>query len=178
MTQQQFHQLISQLQARFNTYPERHKGITWAQVLERLAINKHQLVILNDMALSGGEPDVIGVDPQTGEVLFCDCSAESPAGRRSLCYNQQALDGRKQNNPGSSVVEAAAATGVALLNEEQLQTLGEFDKKTSSWIQPPYAIRKLGGALFCNRRYDQVFTYHDGADSYYAARGFRGLMKI
>ena len=158
----------------------RHKGAAWAQVQARLEANPAALKSLHAMERTGGEPDVIGGDDQSG-FIFCDCSAESPAGRRSLCYDREALDSRKENKPQGSAVEAAGEMGVELLTEEQyreLQQLGEFDAKTSSWIRTPADVRALGGALFCDRRYGKVFVYHNGAQSYYAARGFRGLLRV
>jgi hypothetical protein len=173
--------LLTALQARFEMHTNRHKGLHWAQVQSRLEANPAKLRSLEEMEQTGGEPDVIGYDRQTGEYIFCDCSPESPAGRRSLCYDRAALEARKQNKPSGNAVDMAAAMGIALLTEEQyrgLQNLGEFDKKTSSWIHTPPRIRTLGGALFCDRRYDTVFLYHNGAESYYAARGFRGLLTV
>jgi hypothetical protein len=167
------------LKARFERNMQRHKGIAWADVEARLGKNAKALKTLLAMEESGGEPDVIGRDK--GAFLFCDCSEQSPAGRRSLCYDRNALDSRKENKPKGNAVEAAAAIGVELLTEEQyrnLQKLGEFDTKTSSWILAPSDVRSLGGALFCDRRYDKVFVYHNGAESYYAARGFRGLVRV
>ena len=180
MTHKEFTQLLETLAARFSQYPQRHPKITWSQVLARLE-QSHKLDQLAAMEASGGEPDVVAIDAHTGAIMFYDCAAESPGGRRSLCYDQPALDARKQNKPGGNAIETAKALGIELLTEDeyrQLQTLGEFDKKTSSWIATPAAIRQLGGALFCDRRYNQVFTYHNGADAYYAARGFRGKLSI
>jgi hypothetical protein len=159
----------------------RHPGLKWEKVLAKLETSPAKLWSLNEMERTGGEPDVIGFEKATGEFVFCDCSAESPAGRRSVCFDQQALKARKEHPPNSSAVEMADAMGIELLSEDQyrkLQTLGEFDLKTSSWIATPLAIRKLGGALFCDRRYDHVFVYHNGAQSYYAARGFRGCLRV
>jgi len=173
--------LLQQLQRRFDENQQRHKGIAWGEVLKRLQVNAVALTSLAAMESTGGEPDVIGRDTKTGAFIFCDCAAESPAGRRSLCYDRAALNSRKENKPAGSVLEMSAEMGIQLLDESQyrqLQTLGEFDLKTSSWIQTPTAIRSLGGALFCDRRYGQVFTYHNGAQSYYAARGFRGLLRV
>jgi len=173
--------MIDALAQRFHKNMARHAGLAWDVVRVRLDANPGKLRALEEMERTGGEPDVVGVDPSTGEIVFCDCAPESPSGRRSLCYDKAALDARKENKPAASAVEAAAAMGVSLLTEaeyRQLQTLGEFDRKTSSWVQTPASIRKLGGALFCDRRYGQVFTYHNGAESYYAARGFRGLLKV
>jgi hypothetical protein len=171
--------LLQTLQARFESNVQRHKGIAWKDVQARLAQDAAAWKALAAMEASGGEPDVIGAE--AGALLFCDCSPESPAGRRSLCYDGDALASRKENKPSGSAVEAAAAMGVALLTEEQyrkLQALGEFDLKTSSWIRTPDDVRALGGALFCDRRYGRVFVYHNGAPSYYAARGFRGLLRV
>ncbi len=173
--------LLSTLQARFEKNMGRHQGIEWAAVLARLAANSQKLESLAEMERTGGEPDVIGHDPMTGEFIFCDCSAESPAGRRNLCYDRAALDARKEHKPAGSAVDTAAAMGIELLSEDQyraLQRLGNFDTKTSSWIKTPPEIRKLGGALFADRRYDHVFVYHNGASSYYAARGFRGALRV
>ena len=159
----------------------RHKGLEWAAVLARLERNTAALAALAAMEASGGEPDVTGRDKATGQLVFCDCSVESPSGRRSLCFDAEALNARKENKPPGSALEAAAAMGIELLTEEQyraLQQLGEFDSKTSSWIATPEDIRALGGALFCDRRYGKVFVYHNGAQSYYAARGFRGLLRV
>lgn len=173
--------LLEALQDRFQEHPERHKGIAWATVQSRLEAAGAKLAFLLQMEATGGEPDVIGHDRKTGELVFCDCSRESPAGRRSLCYDRGALEKRKENKPQGDAVSTAAAMGVELLTEEAyraLQELGEFDNTTSSWIQTPPAIRRLGGALFCDRRYGSVFVYHNGAESYYAARGFRGSLRV
>ena len=173
--------LLQALEARFEKSMHRHKGIIWAEVQAKLEDNPEALRSLLAMEESGGEPDVIGQDEETGQFTFCDCSAESPAGRRSVCYDREALDSRKEHKPKSSAVETATAMGIDLLSEEQyreLQTLGEFDMKTSSWVKTPPEIRTLGGALFCDRRYGGVFVYHNGAQSYYAARGFRGLLRV
>jgi len=169
------------LKRRFDKHVQRHKGIAWADVQARLERNLVALKALGQMEDTGGEPDVIGQDKATGLLTFCDCSAESPSGRRSLCYDRQALDARKENKPQGSAVDMAAAMGIELLTQEQyraLQRLGEFDIKTSSWISTPPGVRSLGGALFCDRRYGQVFVYHNGAQSYYAARGFRGWLQV
>ncbi len=159
----------------------RHKGVAWANVQKRIEASPAALLSLHQMEATGGEPDVIGQDKATGQFIFCDCSAESPPGRRSLCFDREALDARKENKPEGNAVERAAAMGVTLLTEEQyraLQQLGEFDTKTSSWIDTPQDVRALGGALFCDRRYGKVFVYHNGVQSYYAARGFRGLLAL
>jgi len=159
----------------------RHKGLEWAQVQPKLEASAEKLWSLNEMDKTGGEPDVVGYDKKTNEYIFYDCSAESPKDRRSLCYDREALNARKQHKPKTSTIDMAAALGIELLTEDQyrqLQTLGAFDTKTSSWVQTPPAIRKLGGALFCDRRFDTVFTYHNGAESYYAARGFRGSLRV
>ena len=173
--------LIRSLHKRFETNMDRHRAIGWARIAARLDASPAAHASLAGMEASGGEPDVIGEDEATGQAIFCDCSTESPNGRRSLCYDRAALDARKENKPQGSAVEAAAAMGVDLLTEEQyrtLQRLGEFDSKTSSWIATPKEVRSLGGALFCDRRYGKVFVYHNGASSYYAARGFRGLLRV
>lgn len=174
-------QLFGTLRARFEKNMARHKGLDWAGVQKKLEGNANAVWSLSEMERTGGEPDVIGRDRKTGEYLFCDCSPESPAGRRSVCYDREALEARKEHKPKDSAVNMAKAFGIELLTEEEyrdLQKLGEFDRKTSSWIKTPADIRKRGGALFCDRRYGQVFTYHNGAESYYAARGFRGLLKV
>ncbi|MCE2940285.1 MAG: DUF4256 domain-containing protein [Gemmatimonadota bacterium] len=172
--------LLRALEARFAAHPVRHRGITWREVAARLADRPASLAVLEAMERTGGEPDVIGAMAD-GRVTFCDCAPESPAGRRSLCYDPEALERRRENKPAGSAVGMAAELGVALLTEAQyraLQQLGEFDRKTSSWILTPPDVRALGGALFCDRRYGQVFTYHNGAESYYGARGFRGRIDI
>ena len=174
-------ELLSALKARFEKNMNRHKGVDWPKVQAKLEANAEKLRSLNEMEQTGGEPDVVGHDKKTGEYIFYDCSAESPKGRRSVCYDREALEARKENKPKDSAVAMAAAMGIELLTEEQyrvLQKLGEFDTKTSSWVKTPSDIRKLGGALFCDRRYDTVFLYHNGADSYYAARGFRGSLRV
>ena len=174
-------QLVRTLRARFEKHMPRHPGVAWADVQGRLESNHAALQALRAMEETGGEPDVTGQDQNTGQFTFCDCSAESPAGRRSLCYDRAALDSRKEQKPRGSAMEMAAEMGVELLTEEQyreLQELGEFDTKTSSWIRTPPDIRVLGGAVFCDRRYGRVFTYHNGAQSYYAARGFRGSLSV
>ncbi len=177
----QHDELLCILKARFERNSQRHDNVEWAKVQARLEANPGKLWSLNEMELTGGEPDVVGQDEKTGEYLFVDCSAESPKGRRNVCYDQAALESRKEYKPGNSAVGMAADMGIELLTEEQyrnLQQLGNFDAKTSSWIDTPPAIRKLGGALFCDRRFETVFVYHNGAESYYAARGFRGLLLI
>jgi hypothetical protein len=169
------------LKARFEKNMNRHKGLEWAQVQAKLETKPEKLWSLNEMERTGGEPDVVGCDKKTGECIFSDCSRESPKGRRSLCYDRRALDERKGNKPTSSATDMAAAMGIELLTEDQyraLQKLGEFDTTTSSWVQTPAAIRELGGAVFCDRRYGHVFLYHNGAESYYAARGFRGSLRV
>jgi Protein of unknown function (DUF4256) len=169
--------LIDTLKSRFEKNMDRHKGVAWADVLRRLQASPGKLASIGEMEKTGGEPDVIGQAQEGGAYLFCDCAAESPPARRSLCYDAQALQSRKENKPQGSAMQLAEAMGVALLTEAQyrkLQEFGEFDRKTSSWVDTPPDIRKLGGALFCDRRYGQIFVYHNGADSYYAARGFRG----
>jgi len=174
-------ELLRTLKARFEKNMTRHKGLEWAGVQARLESNSEKLWSLDEMEKTGGEPDVVGHNKKTGEYVFYDCSAESPKGRRSLCYDREALDSRKENKPENNAIELAASMGIDLLTEEQyreLQKLGNFDLKTSSWVMTPPAIRKLGGALFCDRRYDTVFVYHNGAESYYAARGFRGSLKV
>jgi hypothetical protein len=169
------------LKARFEKNTSRHKGLDWAQVQAKLKANAEKLWSLNEMERTGGEPDVAGHDKKTGEYIFYDCSAESPKGRRSLCYDREALESRKENKPKGNAVDMAAAMGIELLTEEQyreLQKLGGFDAKTSNWVKTPSNVRKLGGALFCDRRYDTVFVYHNGAESYYAARAFRGSLRV
>lgn len=181
MKTKQYEQLLKILKTRFEKNTKRHKGIDWHKVQTRLEENPKKLKSLNEMEETGGEPDVVGFDKKTGEFIFFDCSAETPKGRRSVCYDREALDSRKEHKPANSAVDMAAAMGIELLTEEQyreLQTLGEFDLKTSSWIKTPVEIRKLDGALFCDRRYDHVFVYHNGASSYYAARAFRGVLKV
>ena len=173
--------LLKALKARFEKNTNRHKGLEWSKVQAKLEAHPEKLWSLNEMERTGGEPDVVGHDKKTGECVFYDCSAESPKGRRSVCYDREALESRKEHKPKSNVLDMAAAMSIDLLTEgqyQELQTLGEFDTKTSSWVQTPSAIRRLGGALFCDRRYDTVFVYHNGAESYYAARGFRGSLKV
>lgn len=174
-------ELLGVLEARFEKNKSRHKGIDWATVEARLQKNDAKLWSLQEMETTGGEPDVVARDGRSGEITFVDCSAESPKGRRSLCFDPQALKERKENKPKDSATNVAEAMGIELLTEEEyreLQELGEFDTKTSSWVKTPSRIRELGGALFCDRRYDTVFLYHNGAQSYYAARGFRGSLKV
>lgn len=173
--------LLNALKGRFEKNMNRHRGLSWPQVEKKLKANPDKLWSLGEMERTGGEPDVVGQDKKTGEYRFVDCSAESPQGRRSLCYDGEALVARKENKPKGNAIDAAAAMGIELLTEaayRELQELGRFDTKTSSWVDTPAAIRKLGGALFCDRRYDHVFVYHNGADSYYAARGFRGVLRV
>ncbi|MCW3103121.1 MAG: hypothetical protein JWO09_1561 [Bacteroidetes bacterium] len=177
----QAQELLELLKARFEKNMKRHKGIEWSKVQEKLEADAEKLWSLNEMEATGGEPDVIGPDKKTGGYIFCDCSAESPKGRRSICYDREALDSRKEHKPANNAIEMAAAMNIEILTEEQyreLQQLGEFDLKTSSWVKTPPGIRELGGALFCDRRYNTVFVYHNGAESYYAARGFRGSLKV
>ena len=173
--------LIKILKARFEKNMNRHKGIGWANVQAKLEASPEKLWSLEEMEASGGEPDVIGVDKKTGEFIFCDCAAESPKGRRSVCFDHAALESRKEHKPADSAMHMAESMGIEMLTEtgyRELQALGNFDTKTSSWIQTPAEIRKLGGALFCDRRYGTVFLYHNGAESYYAARGFRGTLRV
>ena len=181
LSPEQREQLLTVLKARFDKNMNRHASLAWAQVPTKLEANVEKLWSLSEMERTGGEPDVVGYDERAGEFIFYDCSAESPKGRRSLCYDREGLESRKQHKPENSALDTAAAMGIELLTEEQyreLQRLGKFDTKTSSWIRTPSQIRKLGGALFCDRRYDTVFVYHNGADSYYAARGFRGTLRV
>ena len=182
LSPEQREELLSALQARFEKNMNRHKGLEWAKVSRRAGeANPEKLWSLHEMERTGGEPDVVGHDKKTGEYIFYDCSAESPKGRRSVCYDGEALESRKEHKPKNSAMDMAAAIGIELLTEEQyreLQELGEFDTKTSSWVKTPADIRELGGALFCDRRYDHVFVYHNGAESYYAARGFRGALRV
>jgi hypothetical protein len=177
----QFDELLKTLKTRFEKNMNRHKGLEWSKVQTKLEGNTQKLRSLHEMEKTGGEPDVISLDKKTGEYIFYDCSAETPKGRRSLCYDREALDARKEHKPANNAMDVAADMGIELLTEEQyreLQKLGEFDTKTSSWVKTPSEIRKRGGALFCDRRYDQVFVYHNGAESYYAARGFRGWLRV
>lgn len=173
--------LLRTLKARFEKHMNRHQGLQWPAVQARLEANPEKLWSLHEMERTGGEPDVIGHDKKTGECVFYDCSAESPKGRRSVCYDREALEARKEHKPKNSAMDMAAAVGIEILTEAQyreLQTLGEFDTKTSSWVRTPAEIRERGGAIFCDRRYGHVFTYHNGAESYYAARAFRGALKV
>lgn len=173
--------LLKTLKTRFEANTDRHKGLDWENVAKKLDQNPNKLKSLIEMEATGGEPDVIGFDTQTNEFIFCDCSAESPKGRRSLCYDREALESRKEFKPANSIIDLASTMGIELLTKEQylnLQNLGKFDLKTSSWVKTPESIRKLGGAIFCDRRYDTVFVYHNGAESYYSARGFRGMLKV
>jgi hypothetical protein len=181
MNAKQREDLLNTLKSRFEKHMVRHKDIKWDKVQEKLEANAEKLSSLNEMEATGGEPDVVGYDKKTGDFIFYDCSAETPKGRRSVCYDREGLDSRKEHKPENNALDMAAAMGIELLTEEQyreLQKLGEFDLKTSSWIQTPVTIRKLGGALFADRRYDTVFVYHNGAQSYYAVRGFRGSLNV
>jgi hypothetical protein len=174
-------ELLGILKTRFEKHSHRHKRVEWSRVQAKLEANAEKLWTLNEMETSGGEPDVVGHDKKTGEHIFYDCSAESPKGRRSVCYDREALESRKEHKPRDSALGLAAAMGIELLTEDEyraLQKLGEFDTKTSSWVNTPSQIRDLGGALFCDRRFDTVFVYHNGAESYYAARGFRGSLRV
>jgi hypothetical protein len=178
---EQREELLKALKARFEKNMNRHKGLVWAKVQAKLEANSEKLWSLNEMERTGGEPDVVAYDKKTGEYMFYDCSLESPEGRRSVCYDREALDLRKEHKPKNNAVDMAASIGIELLTEQQyrqLQKLGNFDSKTSSWVKTPVDIRKLGGALFCDRRYNTVFVYHNGAESYYAARGFRGSLRV
>ncbi|MDC3413533.1 DUF4256 domain-containing protein [Aquibacillus sp. 3ASR75-11] len=174
-------EVLEILKDRFDTNMNRHKDLEWAKVQAKLEDSTEKLWSLNEMEITKGEPDVVGYDKMTDEYIFYDCSAESPKGRRSVCYDREALEARKKHKPENNAMDMAAAMGIELLTEEQywqLQKLGNFDTKTSSWVQTPANIRKLGGAIFCDRRYDTVFLYHNGAESYYAARGFRGSLRV
>lgn len=174
-------ELLKTLKARFEKHVKRHQGLEWAKVQARLEANPDKLWSLHEMEKTGGEPDVVGHDKKTGEYVYFDCSPESPEGRRSVCYDREGWESRKEHRPANNAMDMAAAIGIEMLTEEQyreLQKLGSFDTKTSSWVQAPAEIRKLGGALFCDRRYDMVFTYHNGAQSYYAGRAFRGALKV
>jgi hypothetical protein len=181
LSKKQREEILRALKVRFEQNVNRHKGLEWAKVQAKLEANAEKLWSLNEMERTGGEPDVVGHDKKTGEYIFYDCSAESPKGRRSFCYDREALDSRKEHKPEDSAIDMAAAMGIEVLTEEQyreLQKLGTFDTKTSSWVKTPSDIRKLGGALFCDRRYNTVFVYHNGAESYYAARAFRGSLRV
>ena len=181
LSKKQREEMLKALQARFEKNLSRHKGLEWSEVQARLEANAEKLWSLSEMEKTGGEPDVVSHDKRTGEYIFYDCSEESPKGRRSLCYDREALDSRKENKPKGSAMGLAVAMGVELLTEEQyreLQKLGNFDTKTSSWVKTPSEVRKLGGALFCDRRFKTVFLYHNGAETFYAARGFRGWLRI
>ena len=181
LSTKQIEELLKTLKSRFENNKNRHKGIEWNKVETKLKKNSGKLWSLNEMERTGGEPDVVGFDKKSNEYIFYDCAVESPAGRRSLCYDKEALEKRKENKPKDSAVNMATSMGIEILTEEQyrdLQLLGEFDLKTSSWVRTPAEIRNLGGAIFCDRRYNKVFTYHNGAESYYAARGFRGVLKV
>jgi hypothetical protein len=181
LSSEQREELLLALEVRFEKNMKRHKGLEWDKVVSKLTSHQDKLWSLNEMEKTGGEPDVVGFDKKTGEYIFYDCSTESPKDRRSLCYDPEALKSRKENKPKHSAVGMANDMGVALLNEQEyreLQELGEFDTKTSSWVQTPSDIRELGGAIFCDRRYGKVFTYHNGAESYYAARAFRAALRV
>jgi hypothetical protein len=181
LSREEGEELVQTLRDRFERNMNRHKGLEWVEVQAKLEGDSAKLWSLNKMEATGGEPDVVAYDKKTGEYIFYDCSAESPKGRRSVCYDREALESRKEHKPDDNAVDLAAAMGIELLTEEQyreLQKLGKFDTKTSSWVKTPPAIRKLGGALFCDRRYEHVFVYHNGAESYYAARGFRGSLRV
>ena len=178
---EQRNELLETLKTRFTKHADRHKDIEWHNVLAKLEKNEEKLWSLDDMETTGGEPDVVGIDSKTGEYIFYDCSPESPKGRRSICYDAEALESRKEHKPANSAINMATEMGIKILTEEEyleLQKIGKFDTKTSSWINTPADVRKLGGALFCDWRYGKVFTYHNGAESYYAARGFRGKLKV
>ena len=181
LSPEQRSELLGALKSRFEQNMIRHQGLEWPKVHAKLEVNAEKLWSLNEMERTGGEPDVVGHDKQTGEYIFYDCAAESPKGRRSLCYDREALDSRKEHKPKNNALDMAAAMSIEVLTEEQyreLQRLGNFDAKTSSWVRTPSNIRKLGGALFCDRRFDTVFLYHNGAESYYAARGFRASLRV
>ena len=181
LTPEQREELLITLKSRFEKNRDRHIGLEWDKVLEKLEINSEKLWSLNEMERTGGEPDVIGYDELEGEYIFYDCSAESPKGRRSLCYDRVAMESRKEHIPQNNAIDMAADMGIELLTEDEyreLQKLGSFDEKTSSWVKTPESIRKHGGAIFCDRRYDTVFVYHNGAESYYGVRGFRGMLKV
>jgi len=181
LSQEQREELIRALKTRFENNMNRHKSLEWDKILEKLEADSEKLWSLNEMEQTGGEPDVVGLDKETSEYVFFDCSVESPKGRRSFCYDRKALESRKEYKPGNNAVDLAKTMGIELLTEVQyreLQKLGNFDTKTSSWVKTPADIRKLGGALFCDRRYGRVFVYHNGAESYYGVRGFRGLLRV
>jgi len=181
LSRAQSEDLLKTVKARFESHAERHKGIEWAKVQAKLEANSKKLFSLWEMEQTGGEPDVVGFDKKANEYIFFDCSPQSPEGRTGYCYDREALDSRKEHKPKNNVIDAAAAMGVELLDEEQyreLQKLGEFDTKSSTWIKTPADVRKLGGALFCDRRFGRVFTYHNGAQSYYSGRGFRGSLRV
>ena len=181
LSPEQHDELLRVMKARFEKNMDRHKGLEWAKIQDKLQANTEKLWSVHEMERTGGEPDVVGHDKKTDQYIFYDCSAESPKGRRSVCYDREALESRKEHKPENNAIDMAAAIGVEILEEEQyrdLQKLGNFDTKTSSWVKTPSDIRKLGGALFCDRRYDTVFVYHNRAESYYAARGFRGSLRV
>lgn len=181
LSEKQIKELLNVLKDRFEKNMKRHQDIGWMKVEAKLKDNQNKYWSLNEMERTGGEPDVVGFDKKTGEYIFYDCSEESPKGRRSLCYDREALESRKEHKPKNNVIDMAAAIGIELLSEEQyreLQKFGNFDMKTSSWVKTPANIRKLGGAIFCDRRFETVFVYHNGAESYYAVRGFRGLLRV
>lgn len=181
LSQEQSEELLRVLKARFEKNMNRHKGLEWAKVQAKLDTNTEKLWALNEMEITGGEPDIVGYDKKKDKYIFCDCSAESPKGRRSVCYDREALESRKKHKPENNAIDMATSMGIELLTEEQyraLQELGNFDMKTSSWVQTPTDIRDLGGALFCDHRFGHVFVYHNGAESYYAARGFRGSLMV
>ena len=181
LSQEQREELLSSLQTRFNKYMDYHNGLEWSKIQSRLEENKEKLWSLYEMERTGGEPNVVGYDEKTDEYIFYDCSKETPKDRRSICYDQEALDSRKEHKPKDSAMGMAASMGIEMLTEDEyrkLQKLGDFDTKTSSWIKTPDKIRKLGGALFCDSRYDTVFVYHNGAESYYSGRGFRGALRV
>jgi hypothetical protein len=181
LSPEQSEELLRTLKARFEKNMNRHKGLEWAKVQAKLEGNTEKLWSLNEMESTGGEPDVVGHDKKTGEYTFCDCSSESPKGRRNVCYDREAMESRKEHKPENNAIDMAVSMSIELLTEEEyraLQKLGNFDTKTSSWVKTPYGIRKLGGAIFCDRRYDTVFVYHNSAESYYAARGFRGMLRV
>jgi hypothetical protein len=181
LSKKQREELLTTLKARFEKNMNRHRNLDWTEVLARLEANPEKLRSLHEMERTGGEPDVVGHDKKTGEYIFYDCSTESPTGRRNLCYDREALEARKKNKPANNAMDVASALGVELLTEEEyreLQKLSPFDTKTSSWVKTPSTIRELGGAVFCDRRYNTVFLYHNGAESYYAARGFRGSLRV